>query len=95
MHFISEEKFDVVDVLKAKKEGWLDDFIKDLTKASVAKQLTVGGLTGWSVALLGLHLHKTSTFAFYIDKIIFEGVLDICALRLGVLRLQLSVAACF
>ena len=40
------EEFEVIGM---ENRNWLSKLVSDLTKASTAKQITVGGLTGWSV----------------------------------------------
>ena len=42
-----DEEFEVLDV---SSRGWVGDVFKDVSKGSVAKQITVGGVSGWYVS---------------------------------------------
>ena len=44
----ANEEFEVIGM---ENRNWLSKLVSDLTKASTAKQITVGGFTGWSVFL--------------------------------------------
>ena len=39
-----DESYEMIDLAE---HGWLRKAVGDLTKASVAKQITVGGVSGW------------------------------------------------
>lgn len=39
-----EEDFEILDVTR---RGWFDKMFRDISKASVAKQMTVGAVSGW------------------------------------------------
>jgi len=48
----SDEEFELLDIRGMAKNGknkenWLERYFGEITKASAAKQMTVGGLSGW------------------------------------------------
>ncbi|KAK2171665.1 hypothetical protein NP493_1037g00029 [Ridgeia piscesae] len=43
----ANEEFEVIGM---ENRNWLSKLVSDLTKASTAKQITVGGFTGWGTA---------------------------------------------
>ena len=51
MYFISVylgvENEDEIEMIDLAEHGWLKKYFGDITKASVAKQIAVGGGTGW------------------------------------------------
>lgn len=40
-------KFDLSKLKKGKKENWLDKHLQEVTKGSVAKEMAIGGVSGW------------------------------------------------
>lgn len=48
-HKRSSEEFEVLDIRGTANNtmSWLQRFIKDVSKAPVAKQAAVGGISGW------------------------------------------------
>lgn len=44
-----DEEYEILDV---RNRGWMERTFRDLTKASVAKQLSVGGVSGWCAGYL-------------------------------------------
>lgn len=39
--------FDISKLKKGKKENWLDKNLQEMTKGSVAKEMAIGGVSGW------------------------------------------------
>ncbi|XP_042230544.1 FUN14 domain-containing protein 1-like isoform X2 [Homarus americanus] len=57
-----EEEFEVLDVRGTARSGmsWLQQFMQDLTKQPVTKQVAVGGLSGWVVGYLSMKVGKVA-----------------------------------
>lgn len=47
----AEEEFEVLDVrgTARSKMSWIQQFVQDLTREPVTKQVVVGGVSGWLV----------------------------------------------
>lgn len=57
-----EEEFEVLDVRGTARNGmsWLQQFMQDLTRQPVAKQVAVGGLSGWVVGYVSMKVGKVA-----------------------------------
>ncbi|KAK2158481.1 hypothetical protein LSH36_169g04021 [Paralvinella palmiformis] len=55
-----EEEFEVLDLTD---RAWFDKALRDLSKASVAKQITVGGVSGWCSGYLFGKVGKAAALA--------------------------------
>lgn len=55
-----------------KSDSWPVNFFKDVTKASPAKQLTVGGLSGWCVGFVFTKAGKMAATAIGGSLLLFQ-----------------------
>ncbi|XP_076043470.1 FUN14 domain-containing protein 1 [Oratosquilla oratoria] len=57
-----EEEFEVLDVRGTAQStmSWLQQYLLDLTREPVAKQVAVGGATGWAVGFLSMKVGKVA-----------------------------------
>ncbi|XP_064093754.1 FUN14 domain-containing protein 1-like [Macrobrachium nipponense] len=57
-----EEEFEVLDIRGTARSNmsWIQDFINNLTREPAAKQVAVGGLSGWVVGYLSMKVGKVA-----------------------------------
>lgn len=60
-----DEVFEILDIRGSAKDGknWLHQFLGDITNASAAKQITVGGITGWCTGFVFTKIGKVAATA--------------------------------
>ncbi|ROT61401.1 hypothetical protein C7M84_020829 [Penaeus vannamei] len=58
----AEEEFEVLDVrgTARSKMSWIQQFVQDLTREPVTKQVVVGGVSGWVVGYLSMKVGKVA-----------------------------------
>lgn len=59
----SDEEFEILDVRGMARNGsgnWIDKYLGEITKASTAKQIAVGGLSGWIAGFVFTKVGRTA-----------------------------------
>ncbi|XP_022243187.1 FUN14 domain-containing protein 1-like isoform X2 [Limulus polyphemus] len=70
-----DDVFEILDVRGSAKNGknWFQHFLGDITKASTAKQITVGGITGWCTGFVFTKIGKVAATAVGGSLLLIQG----------------------
>ncbi|KFM60953.1 FUN14 domain-containing protein 1, partial [Stegodyphus mimosarum] len=66
------ECLDISKLRKKKEESWLDKQLKDVTNGSVAKEMAIGGVSGWCAGVLFSKVGKTAASALAGGLLMFQ-----------------------